>query len=320
MDYFYPKYVKFAVLVLLVLLVPLALYCSSLLFDMSASADISLKIKLNMAVSTLMLFSLSVFLAYSLFKKGDYQAEKSFPIERYDKRKLQVFVKALLAAYIVVVIWDIYANGTNVAKRIGSHIFAFYGFYYVLKSLKHHEDIDYSTNEALVDILGFDINEKVRASYQNFDGSEPNISKGDSLMVITGQKVYFSQFNGTTFESLSKGLQQIEKVGVSRKLEESFLLVVFDDKTTLRLTLNVISKTTTTPQLFIGQFLRTLDDYLLGNNKAVKPRRRRVAVSNETSIKSDNSVPQVRNIDLNPVFMNELKSSAEIKPGRILEI
>jgi len=98
------------------------------------------------------------------------------------------------------------------------------------------------------------------------------------------------------------------------------LKLVFADNTSLGLRIDLYEKITTTPQLFIKQFLTTFDASLLGYDLVSNNSRRRVSISNENIAESNKSVNQSRNIELNPTLVNELKASEEIKSGRILEI
>ena len=96
--------------------------------------------------------------------------------------------------------------------------------------------------------------------------------------------------------------------------------LVFADNTSLGLRLDLYEKITTTPQLFVKQFLSTLDASLLGYDIVSSNSRRRVSISNENSTLANNFGNQTRSIEINPTLVNELKSSEEIKSGRILEI
>ena len=120
--------------------------------------------------------------------------------------------------------------------------------------------------------------------------------------------------------TLNKLLSEITKIGIARNDVNSYLKLVFVDNTSLGLRLDLYEKITTTPQLFVKQFLSTLDASLLGYDVVSNNNRRRVSISNENTSKSNNTSIQSRSIELNLTLVSELKASEEIKSGRILEI
>jgi hypothetical protein len=120
--------------------------------------------------------------------------------------------------------------------------------------------------------------------------------------------------------TLNKLLSEVEKIGIARNDVNSYLKLVFADNTKLGLRLDLYEKITTTPQLFVKQFLSTLDAYLMGYDVVSSNNRRRVSISQENASVDNNSSNQKRSIELNQTLVNELKTSEEIKSGRILEI
>lgn len=256
----------------------------------------------------------------AVFKGGVYEPEKSFFFERMDKEKLKKFIKysaiAIAAFCLIVFLLD----GKQGKNSIGYLVAGFIGLYYWSKSIKFHEDIDYEANEFIADLIGINVDEKIFASYQNFDSSKVNRKKKDNLIVVTNRKIFFAVYNGTNWMTLNKLLSEVEKIGIARNDVNSYLKVVFTDNTSLGLRLDLYEKITTTPQLFVKQFLSTLDASLLGYDVVSNNSRRRVSVSNENIAETYKSVNQSRNIELNPTLVSELKASEEIKSGRILEI
>jgi hypothetical protein len=192
--------------------------------------------------------------------------------------------------------------------------------YFFIKSIKVHNDIDYAASEELSGLLDFQFDEKIVASYQNFDSSEDKRKKNDNLIVVTNRKIFFAVFNGTNWMTLNKLLSEVEKIGIARNDVNSYLKLVFADNTKLGLRLDLYEKITTTPQLFVKQFLSTLDAYLMGYDVVSSNNRRRVSISQENASVDNNSSNQKRSIELNQTLVNELKTSEEIKSGRILEI
>jgi hypothetical protein len=193
-------------------------------------------------------------------------------------------------------------------------------FYLYSKSLKVHSDIDYTANELLSDVIGLNIDEKIVASYQNFDSSKPKQKKDDNLIVVTNRKIFFAVYSGTNWMTLNKLLSEIVKIGIARNDVNSYLKLVFADNTSLGLRLELYEKITTTPQLFLKQFLNTLDDSIIGHNVVNKNSIRRVAIFKENTTLANISHNKTRSIELSPTLVEELKSSEEIKSGRILEI
>lgn len=256
----------------------------------------------------------------SVFKGGEYEPEKSFFFERMNKDKLNKYIIYCAVGIIVFCGIIFILNGKEGIKTIGYSIAGFVSLYYWSKSIKFHEDIDYEANEFIADLIGLSVDEKIVASYQNFDSSKANRKKNDNLIVVTNRKIFFAVYSGTNWMTLNKLLSEIVKIGIARNDVNSYLKLVFADNTSLGLRLDLYEKITTTPQLFVKQFLSTLDASLLGYDIVSSNSRRRVSISNENSTLANNFGNQTRSIEINPTLVNELKSSEEIKSGRILEI
>jgi hypothetical protein len=256
----------------------------------------------------------------SVFKGGVYEPEKSFLLERMDKEKLNRYIiySAIAIAAFCLIIFLL--DGKQGIKAIGYSVAGFFGLYYWSKSIKFHEDIDYEANEFIADLIGLNVDEKIVASYQNFDSSKAKRKKNDNLIVVTNRKIFFAVYNGTNWMTLNKLLIEVEKIGIARNDVNSYLKLVFADNTSLGLRLDLYEKITTTPQLFVKQFLNTLDASLLGYDVVSNNNRRRVSISNENISVTNKSRNQSRNIELNLTLVSDLKASEEIKSGRILEI
>lgn len=254
----------------------------------------------------------------SVFKGGAYEPEKTFFMERMNKEKLNKYIIYSAIAMILFCLICFLLDGKF--GVIGGTIVGFIGLYNWSKSIKFHEDVDYEANEFIADLIGLSVDEKIVASYQNFDSSKANRKKNDNLIVVTNRKIFFAVYSGTNWMTLNKLLSEIVKIGIARNDVNSYLKLVFADNTSLGLRLDLYEKITTTPQLFVKQFLSTLDASLLGYDIVSSNNRRRVSISNENSTLANNFGNQTRSIEINPTLVNELKSSEEIKSGRILEI
>lgn len=256
----------------------------------------------------------------SVFRGGAYEPEKTFFYERMNKEKLSTYIIYSAIAISVFCLIVFLLDGKQGIKTIGYSIAGFVGLYYWSKSIKFHEDIDYDANEFLAELIGLSVDEKIVASYQNFDSSKAKRKKNDNLIVVTNRKVFFAVFNGTNWMTLNKLLSEVVKIGIARNDVNSYLKLVFADNTALGLRLDLYEKITTTPQLFVKQFLSTLDASLMGYDVVSSNNRRRVSISQENASVDNNSSNQKRSIELNQTLVNELKTSEEIKSGRILEI
>lgn len=196
------------------------------------------------------------------------------------------------------------------------------GLYYASIAVKFHEDVDFETNEFLSESLGLSIDDKIVASYQNFNGTKIGYKKNDNLMVVTNRKIYFACFNGSNWMTLTRTFGDIQKIGgglTNVSGNSLYLRIIFNDESTLGLRLERLEKISSEPGLFIQKFYLALDAYLLGND-VFQNSRRRVAVSNEKSTEARGTISKTRSIELSTELLNELKNSEEIKPGRTLEI
>ena len=270
-------------------------------------------------------FTFFSLIIYTLFNNGSYIPKKSFYFERLGKsgqNKNVLFGTFFIS--IILLIGSFYMfNDGEVFKSI-IVVIGILGFNIQtiirLKSIKFHEDIDYETNEFISELIGLNIDEKIVASYQNFDGVKVNRNKNDNLIIVTNRKIFFAYFNGTNWFTLNKLLTEIVKIGIARNDVNSYLKLVFADNTSLGLRLDLYEKITTTPQLFVKQFLTTLDASLLGYDVVSNNNRRRVTITEDKVSVSNNSNTKSRSIELNTKLVSDIKASEHIKPGRILEI
>jgi hypothetical protein len=264
-------------------------------------------------------------IAVAIFKGGEYKPGKSFRMERLDKQVLNKYIKYSaigLVAFILIFILIIILIGGERPNlwiwMIDSIIVSGVGLYYFAKSVKFHEDIDYESNERLAELIGEKVDEKIIASYQNFDGNETKRRKNENIIVVTNRKIFFAVFNGTNWMTLNKLFSGIQQIGVTHNDVNYFLKLVFTDNTSLGLRLD--EKMTTTPQLFIRQFLTALDSYLLGYDAVPTTSRRRVSVETGTAEAKNQPAVKTCIIELNTALINDLKQAEAVQPGRVLEL
>jgi hypothetical protein len=275
-----------------------------------------------MSIFGLILFGgVGIFAYFKMLKGGDYVPGKSYSEFRQNKKSINNKIAiSFLIILLINIIGFIYNKNNYFSYWLGPSIATLYGLFHYRKSVKFHEDIDYESNEFISDLIGVSINEKITASYQNFDSTKDKSKKNDNLIVVTNRKIFFAFFNGTNWMTLNKLFSEIEKIGIVQNEYNSYLKLIFSDKTSLGLKLELYEKITTTPQLFIKQFLSTLDASLMGYDVVGSNNRRRVSIFHDNESITHNSRNQKRSIELNPTLVNELKTSEEIKSGRILEI
>ncbi len=269
---------------------------------------------------------LYLFILFLILRSRVYIPKKSFWWARRDKEFMLKYANYSFYILLAISVLFIILGFTNILefrksmKTLGYAIGGFLTLYVLIKSLKVHNDVDYTANEELSELLDLQFDEKIVASYQNFDSSKAKRKKNDNLIVVTNKKIFFAVYNGTNWMTLNKLLGEVEKIGIATNDVNSYLKLVFADNTSLGLRLDLYEKITTTPQLFVKQFLTTLDASLLGYDVASNNNRRRVSISNENVSATKISGIKSRNIEINSTLVSELKASEEIKSGRILEI
>ncbi len=266
------------------------------------------------------------FILFFILRNRVYIPQKSFWWERRDKEVMLKYTNYSLYILFAISVLIIILGLSNIVEFIKSLRILGYALgglitsYIYIKSLKVHNDVDYTASDEISQLLNIQNDEKIVASYQNFDSLNAERKKNDNLIVVTNRKIFFAVYNGTNWMTLNKLLSEVEKIGIARNDVNSYLKLVFADNTSLGLRLDLYEKITTTPQLFVKQFLTTLDASLLGYDVVSNNNRRRVSISNENISATNNSGNKSRNIEINSTLVSELKASEEIKSGRILEI
>lgn len=260
----------------------------------------------------------------ALLGGGKYEPEKSFYLWRLSKEDLlkikMYFTGAGVLIFVMISLIDFKVQ--NILYLIS----ALAAFYYISKSFKYHEDVDFVTNNEVADLLGMEIDERVQASYQNF--TSDSIEKGNNMMLLTDKKMMFAFFDGNTWSLVNKNLRDICKIGrintdgiLNLTSTSSYLFVAFSDGTNIGLHMDLCDKITSNPDLFFKKLLTTLDAVLLGKTEEKIQYRRRVSVNNEprpSESVTDEST-DVRMIDISNTVLDNLRGATPIETGRTLE-
>jgi len=246
-----------------------------------------------------------------------YKPGKTFPLLRWSKDKMaKIYKISLIGLSVLGIALVIGGEYKSIFYIVG----AFVAIYYTLKSIEIHEDIDYSANDALTELAEMSIAEKVMASYQNFDNTTTQFKKNNNIIVVTNRKIFFAVFDGKKWMKMIKLISEVRKIGYNSSNSDHFFRLIFSDNTSLNLRLCVFDKITTTPKLFLKQFLSVLDAYLLGADAVPATSRRRVTVETGRTPSEQQPAVSVRNIEINPTLFNQLKKAEEIPSGRVIEI
>lgn len=201
--------------------------------------------------------------------------------------------------------------------------------YVFLKALPHHEDVDFSANQYLIDALGIDLNEKVLVSYQNF--TSENVKRGSSVVAVTPLHIFYAGFDGTHWIKLKRSLREISGIGITAKDEQAVVLkLAFDDKTSATIKLELYERLTSSPALVVKRLLEALDSCLLGSSihgagnkrrrQIVQPADHNLAKEKVSGINAKSIRDSGRRIDLSPAILGALERATEVAPGRKLEL
>ena len=274
-------------------------------------------------------------IVFYLIKGGEYKPQKSFYFYRFTKEKLKKFNVLMILISLAVFALAMFLQPKTGIKNVGYLIAGLSFFYYMNKSIKVHDDVDYVANMQFADLIGLEVDEKVNASYQNFDPTDrTSIQENSNIFLVSNRKMFFAFYNGTNWLTTTKKIEEIEKIGVSSNGSEgkSYLKLVFVDGTKIGLRMCLYDKLTSNPSLFIKQFLETLDAYLLGYTISNRSDRRRVSVGKITisqdSPKQSTDIieetvdnpSQTRIIDINESILKDIKQGISVEPGRTIEL
>lgn len=225
--------------------------------------------------------------------------------------------------------------------------------YLATKSLKVHEDIDYVANEDLAEIMDMTIDERVMASYQNFDSSVPlecqldDLEGNPNLFVMTQRQIYFAFYTSNGWISNQFKLENITSLEIEWDFIHynggvTFQIQDGNEIKKLNFDLSLLDNLSQYPILIVRQMLNTFDAFKQGRyvEMSTKRKRRRNIANNQPTtdghaseainepqeVAAWESVPQssetaeVRSIELCKDVYNGLKNA---KPGmskRALEL
>ena len=180
------------------------------------------------------------------------------------------------------------------------------------------------------DLIGMDIDEKVCASYQNFDGENNTNAKGDNLLVVTNRKIFYAVHNGNVWMILKRSFEDLIKIGYyngNSSGSESIFLIKFKDATSIKVKMDVLDKPTSNPNLFFKQFLNVLDAYVSGYDIVKNNSRRRVTIERSSIENSQSEISNQTNdgtrrinLDLNEGIVSQMKIGESLCGNRTLEL
>ena len=260
-----------------------------------------------------------------LFSGGKYKPEKSFFFWRLSKEKMSKLYKYYtIGGVIIIVLISLFEFKVQSVFCLIAVLIALYA---AQKSFAVHEDVDFVANMEVSDLLGMEVDEKIQASYLNFNTSNKP-SDGSNIMLLTDKKLLFAFYDGSKWSLMNKFLKDIAKIGrintdgiINLTSSSSCLYIEFIDNTNLSLHMNLYDKLTSNPDLFFKKFLITLDAVVLGKTDEKIASRRRVSVNNvpKSSVNVNDEGVEVRKLDISDTILGNLRDATPIEPGRTLE-
>lgn len=270
-------------------------------------------------------FLMGVAASMVLFSGGDYKPEKSFFFWRLSKEKmLKLYKYFTIGGVVIIVLLSLYEF------KVQNVVYLFLvlaALFFAQKSFSVHEDVDFVANMEVSNLLGMEIDERIQASYQNYDSSG-RPSSGNNIMLLTDKKIVFAFYDGSKWSLMNKFLKDIVRIGrintegvVNLTSSSSCLYIEFVDNTNLCLHMNLYDKITSNPTLFFKKFLTVLDAVMLGKTDERIASRRRVSVNNEPKprVNVNSEGVEVRTIDVSETILSNLRNATQIEPGRTLE-
>lgn len=286
----------------------------------------SLKDKMIGLITVLITILLGLFIYKQFYVEKKYIPKKSFYTSRLDKRQLKKLI--LICMVLIVIIGIIWSICSSSWQGVICTITTLPVLIYSMVSIKVHEDVDYSTSQMLEDIIGMEIDERILASYQNFDSTK-KIVNNNNLIIVTNRKIFYAKFINGKWIKLIRYFDELQGFGFTSKgYYTQYLKLVFTDKTSLILKLDLLDKITSNPNLFFKRFLFALDLSILGET-AEFSRRRRITVSEGKKsyvqterIKVDESstTSLKRQIEFSTETLEGLSKAEEYTSSRALEL
>ena len=257
---------------------------------------------------------------YSLFKGGTYKPEMSFAKWRASKEAMARQNKLYGTAIVIVGILTLFFVGFNLTVILGI-VGTLVALYYMTISFKAHEDVDFCVNEAVAEMLGFEIDEKIQCSYED--------KATNKMLIATDKKLFFAYTKDNKQLLLTKRIDELSEIGIltSKMLgsvlsTDVYLFLRFADSVQLQLRMDLGDSLTSNPALFFKKFLLVLDDYLLGRVGQRNASRRRVIVSDEANVGNQENTPvtEGRSIDISESISQTMKDAIPVTDNRNLEL
>lgn len=248
-----------------------------------------------------------------------YRSKDNVIVKRY-----RLLLWLGVAAAIIGLIGGFLLKGLFYKVAIAGAIIGYLGYRGgIAKSA--HGDIDYSAVETLRE-EGLITDEKVYASYQNFDSSDDEGNEGDIALVFLadGMIAFYCAEDG--WYEAHKKFSEITELGISTGQDMSFFILMrFDDETQLRLSIDPSLRLSTDPASFTRQFLEILDASLTSGALGRETnRRRRVVVEDNPSLPSSATLQRTaeddRRLELPETSKADVKKRDKTGSGRALEL
>lgn len=217
---------------------------------------------------------------------------KIFRLDQDDNKKISILITVYMACIVAAVAWLVFLGEGN-GKTLGRMIelgFTCLGLgitgYIASRVIKIHEDIDYVTNETLADIMDLTIDERVMASYTNFDTSMPieqqmdDLEGNPNMFVMTQRQILFAFYTSRGWISYQCSLANITGMEINWNYLEfngNIKLHIKDGDVPGRFTmyLSTVDNLAQYPTLVIRQILKTLDAYKSGAYAQMSTKRKR---------------------------------------------
>lgn len=276
---------------------------------------------------------------------GKYKVGRSFSFQRMSKKQIKyknliyiliIFLLFLLFLWLLNQVAITNGRHINIDKTIGLiprflYLFIIPAIIGIWISIKMHEDVDYAANQSFEDFLHLEIDEKVTASYQNFDGTETKYKKGNRLLIVTSRKFFFAYYSKKKWRSLIQRIDDISGIAIRKGLftgwgTSRYLRIKFEDGTSLGLWLDTKKKQSANPDLFLQRLLKTIDANLTGRGMETiaTPRRRRTEVNPLPTTDNPNKIKfegkKERTLDFSPDVINDIKQAESFPIGRAIEL